>query len=209
MSNTKEEIEFKWSVKSPEQFGDFREAAKAAGAKLGSPQSRHNHDLYLDTAKGALEKSKITCRLRDCNGRFEMTIKAASKLKGGLARRSEKNIPLEGVRKADAALALVRDLYHHPATNGDQLEVRFSISNNRRDLDLSLPGAFKAQVSFDEVAINAGLKTVGMREIEMEFLEGNLRKFLDFARQMTKKAGLLPARMSKVATARAAIKYLH
>ena len=209
MSKTKEEIEFKWSIKSPEQFGDFGKAAKELGAVLGGAQPRHNHDLYLDTADGALEKNKITCRLRDCDGCFEMTIKAASKLKDGLARRSEKSIPLDGVRSAEAAMGLVRDLYHHPAAKGEQLEVRFAIDNNRKDFDLALPGAFTAQVSLDEVTIDAGLKTVAMREIEMEFLDGNLRKFLEFAKQVTKKAGLMPAKMSKVATARAAIKYLH
>jgi len=209
MKKAKEEIEFKWSVSSTEQFSNFLKAAKSIGAALGSARTAVNRDLYLDTANHALEKNHITCRLRHSGGVFEFTVKSASKIKGGLARRAETNVPLPGVKDMAVALELVRSLFHHPAAAGGELDVAFQIENKRRHYALTLPRGFAAQACFDDVTIFAGLKTVGMREIELEYRTGSLPKFLDFTRQITKKAGLMPAKMSKVATARAALKYLH
>ncbi|MFA5162463.1 MAG: CYTH domain-containing protein [Elusimicrobiales bacterium] len=208
-SHSGEEIEFKWAVSSPKQFGDFLRAAAALGAASAPPRRVKNTDYYLDTAGRALEKSGVTCRLRASSAGFELTEKSASRIKGGLARRAEHNFPLPGVKDARGALELIRSVYRHPAARGRTLETRFRIENGRRQFALSLPGKFRAQACFDNVMIFAGPKTVGMREIELEFKNGRLRKFLDFCRAVTEKSGLSPARMSKVATARAALKYLH
>ncbi|MFA5937599.1 MAG: CYTH domain-containing protein, partial [Candidatus Paceibacterota bacterium] len=118
---TKEEIEFKWSVSSAGQFEVFSKTAKSLGAATGSPRAVVNRDLYLDTAARALERNRMTCRLRDSGGVFEFTLKNASKIKGGLARRTETNVPLPGVKNMAIALELVRSLFHHPAAAGGEL----------------------------------------------------------------------------------------
>ena len=203
------ETEFKWSVSSYKDFRVFLGAAKNLGAVLRKPRKILNQDYYLDTPQGDFFRRKSSARLRHSGRSWEFTLKSASKLKKGLASRCEENIKLPGAASLSSALSAARGIlsrrgYHAGAS------VIFRLKNHRTAVPLRLPGGGAAQATFDDVAIFIPSRTVLMREIELEAAPAKKipEGFEKFCRALTEVSGLRPAKMSKVATARAALKHL-
>ncbi len=190
---TVKEIEFKWSVRSRMEFRRFLTAARKLGARLGSGKQLRIEDTYLDAKDGFFRRKRAALRIRKINGRMEMTLKSASSFKKGLATRSEATFPLCSPAQANQELKKI--LPHQP------IVPLFTIRNRRTARKVILPGGTKAELNFDDLTIRRKNLTLKMLEIELEWLNGNLQKFKQFARRATRLSRLRLARISKVATA--------
>lgn len=196
----KREIEFKWRVRSPVGFATFRRMGTKLGAHWTRPNKIRIKDFYVDTHRFDFLRTRWVCRLREANGHWEITFKSPTPVRKGLASRLEKKIRLPSARTETDAFS---ELQRKARQVFDQTRpvTLFVIRNNRRTRRVTLPDGTRMEASFDRVRIRRGRREVRMREIELEFLGGNLRNFKKFGRAMTRAAGLELTHRSKVATA--------
>lgn len=201
------EMEFKWAIESPSEEAVFLRAVSVCGGKAGKPARILNRDYYIDTAPGELQSAQATARVRFAGKAAELHIKTSSELKGGMARRQERVITLPGVKTPLSALAAARLCLPAEFSLRGRLEFLFRIENRRVARVISFPGGLSAEAVFDNIKIYAAGRVIGMREIELELLRGDARRFAALCRRLTQKCGLRPTVMSKVATARTALEY--
>ncbi len=195
------ELEFKWLVPVEENLFSRRRAILACAHSTGAARAVKNVDYYFDTPSRKIEKSRAAMRMRAARGKFELTVKSATKLKNGLASRTETTLPLAARSAAEAIELAARA---NPfGIRADSLGIVFRISNRRTDYSLRFKTC-SAVLSFDDVTIYAGQKAVRMKEIELEYQAGRKADFTAFIRCISKASGLQPCLKSKVATARAA-----
>ncbi|HUT86012.1 MAG TPA: CYTH domain-containing protein [Elusimicrobiales bacterium] len=196
----KTEIEFKWQIKNKLQFKLFADITKKLKAKMAKLKKIKNEDFYLDSENFEFKKQNSACRIRKTGKKLALCIKKANKIKNGLAKRSEIVIELPKITAINCALKKVNETNLIPS----KLNVIFKIINNRKTSKL----IYKKSVSslcFDDVKIYAGSKIIPMKEIELEFIKGSLSDFKNFTKEITKKTGLKPAKISKVRTAFSAL----
>ncbi|MDD4003943.1 MAG: CYTH domain-containing protein [Elusimicrobiaceae bacterium] len=196
------ELEFKWSVPVEAGMRQFAARALACAGHAGPAGHIANLDYYFDTPAQKIAGMGMAMRLRRSSGRYELTVKSATRLENGLARRTETSVPL-AARSDAAALreAAARNILRIAPS---ELAVLFKIHNRRTDYRIKYKTC-SAVLSLDDVTIYLAQKAVRMKEIELEFSGGKLADFKRLAAVITGSAGLLPCRMSKVATARAAL----
>ena len=198
----KEEIEFKWNVRSPWQFKTFLKKASDLGIKIGRPVKIPIQDTYLETKDHFFSNSGIKCRIRRANGRWELTMKSSSRLKRGLARRQEKNINLPGFDSKPEAIDYCERQLLSQVLRGRKLTVLFQIKNRRTSYQMDLPQNTRTEVSFDQTVISKkGHRSKKLMEIELEWIRGSLQEFEAFVRRISKTTDLKPSKCSKVATA--------
>lgn len=199
--NSSKEIEFKWQARSKTDFERFLRHAKALGATASRAQTLLIRDLYLDTAAGAFANAGLKCRLRQYGNEWRLTLKSFGQRKKGLVQRLEKEIKLPSFKSRAAALRYVSERLENSLLADAPLKSLFEIRNRRTLCRYRLPGRAKAEASFDRVTLSRNRKKVKMREIEFEFLGGNLASFKKFSVELGLAAGLCLQKKSKVATA--------
>lgn len=193
-----QEIEYKWQANSVRDYHLFLELSQNLGAKLSKSQAVQVKDLYLDTLERFFQSSHLTCRIRLSNGCSELTLKSFSEPKQKIFIRDEKTIPLPQFTSHKAALTYCRNKLFkniHPL---------FEILNNRQIHTLTLPCGTSAEASFDQVVMTYGKNKFRMREIELEFKSGDLKKFNAFAHQLS----CLPLNPSKSSKYKEAMSHL-
>lgn len=198
--NSPKEIEFKWQARSKKDFERFRHHAKALGAKAARSQTVLIRDLYLDTRDGKFTKAGLKCRLRQYGSKWQLTLKSFGRRKKGLVQRMEQEIKLPSFKYRAAALRYVIDRLGTIFFDAPPQKL-FEIRNLRTLCRYKLPGHAKAEACFDRVTISKGKKQIKMKEIEFEFLNGDLPAFKQFTGALTLTSGLSPQKKSKVATA--------
>lgn len=192
----KTEIEFKYAALSKRDFGAFLSAAEKRFPP-GRPRAVVIEDRYFDSADKYFSKNKTACRIRKENAAFTLTLKYSRPLKNGLASREETHFPLRAKTAAQARKAAQAHVKR-------ELKEIFIIKNKRTVYAIS--GAFNAELCFDDFKITAERKTLPMKEIELEFISGNLKEFKRAARALQKESGLAFAVKSKVKTALSLLK---
>ncbi len=198
--NDIQEIEFKWSVRSKKDIRRFLKETENLGVKIGPPESLQIVDHYLDTPNHLFGLTRTSCRLRNESGRWELNIKASSRLKGGLAMRREKTYSFPALPSFAKALAYCQNKILDRMLGAYHLQKLFEIRNRRIVRKLIWDGT-EAELCMDDVSIQReDSSVIPLQEIELEFLKGDLDVFLEFAQ----KISLKPANVSKVATARKA-----
>ncbi len=194
------EIEFKWAVSSPRDYSHFLVVLKKLNIKIVLLKSVKIHDFYLDTSDRFFGSSRISCRIRKEDSRWELTFKTRTPLKQGLAMRTEKNISLKRVKTFLQALQCCKKLLQGILSDPVIIKI-FEIKNMRRRYKIILSKQTQAMVCFDKVWIQKGSQKVPLQEIELEFLKGNLHTYYEFIHKMVEVCELEPAKVSKVATA--------
>ena len=200
--NSSHEIEFKWQAHSKTDYEHFRRHAKALGAGAYHLQTLHIRDLYLDTAGGEFATAGLKCRLRHSGDKWQVTLKSFGRRKKGMAERMEREIKLPSFKSRIAALRYVTGRLEGVLLDGPLLAL-FEVRNLRSLCRYKLPGHAKAEACFDRVTISRGRKKIKMKEIEFEFLNGDLAAFKQFTGALTLTSGLKPQKKSKIATAAA------
>jgi inorganic triphosphatase YgiF len=197
------ELEAQWRVRSAAGFAAFRAEAVRCGAASGRPRPVLIKDSYLDTRDSFFGRRRVSCRLRNAGGRWELTLKARTALKAGVASRLERTLPLGKSENPSQALARVRAML--AAVPGHEtLKEVFVIINRRTILPLRLADGTGLECAFDRMVIRRGKKTVRMLEVEVELIKGKAAAFSGFVRAVKGGGSFSPSTKSKVATALAA-----
>lgn len=199
--NLKREMEFKWHVEDAKDYLVFLRALKSTGIRMGLPHRVMIRDWYVDLRGGLLNKAGIKCRLRTVDGRFEMTFKSSSPLRQGFVKRFEKTVKLpRAFSGRDGAIYVERFLQQQFGFLTKPMTL-FRVDNRRVRRQIFLRDQTQAELSFDNVLLVRGARRIKMKEIELEYQNGNLKLFKSFAAQMSLRSHLPFQNRSKVATA--------
>ncbi|MBI6548828.1 inorganic triphosphatase [Xenorhabdus lircayensis] len=193
------EIELKLSVKL-DVIPAVRQQLFQFPHHYTSPQ--HLANIYFETPDNQLRRWDMGLRIRGFEGHYEMTIKTAGKVVGGLHQRPEFNVPL---RHPELDLALFpahiwpenTDVAHLQA----QLIELFSTDFTREKWLVS-HGQSEIEVVLDQGAICSGNKRSGEHfspicEFELELKSGNVTDILSLADKLASQDGLRLANKSK------------
>ncbi|MBD2783968.1 inorganic triphosphatase [Xenorhabdus sp. DI] len=195
------EIELKLSVQ-PDAIPAVRQQLFQFPHDYTSPQ--HLTNIYFETPDNQLRRWDMGLRIRGCNGHYEMTIKTAGKVMGGLHQRPEFNVPLP---QPELDLARFPNAIWPENTDLVQLQTQltalFSTDFNREKWLITY-GESEIEVVLDQGTIFSGNKKSGDQaapicEFELELKQGNVIDILSLANHLSSQNGLRLANKSKAA----------
>lgn len=156
-------------------------------------------NFYFETADNRLRQHDIGLRIRGYDGRYEMTVKTAGKVVGGLHKRAEYNIDIDSDQLDLARLptdiwpegwaveALQAEL--QPLFRTDFTREKWVITYRESEIELAL----------DQGSIGAGELSEPLSEIELELKRGNQIDLLALAAELAPIGGLRQSNQSKAA----------
>lgn len=156
-------------------------------------------NIYYETADNWLRRHDMGLRVRGDGGRYEMTLKIAGRVVGGLHQRPEYNIPLDGPELALERLpAEVWPQGELPAELVQGVQPLFSTDFEREKWVVS-EGESQIEIALDrgEVKTADHQETIG--ELELELLSGKTEDVLTLARRLLETGVLRQGSLSKAA----------
>lgn len=156
-------------------------------------------NIYYETPDNWLRQHDMGLRIRGNNGRYEMTIKIAGRVVGGLHQRPEYNIELSQP-ELDLSLfpAEVWPQGELPAQLAEQVQPLFS-TDFQREKWLVDVGASRIEIALDRGEVKAGDEQEPIGELELELLSGDTQDLLKLARQLVNLEVLRQGSLSKAA----------
>lgn len=186
------ETEIKLSLSSRAASG-FSEHPLLAGIE---PKRQWLINTYYDTPDKRLRQQRIVLRHRRRGSEWLLTVKTAATVSGGLAQRSEWEVPS---RPGLFDFSQVGD----PAVRGQLEAVRddlvpiFNTRFRRCSWLLALPGGGQAELALDRGRIEAGGRRERICEVELELRYGELHELFDLALALQDSVPLHPEAGSK------------
>lgn len=191
-----QEIELKFIV-NPDGVETLRAHLHTLPAEHIPPGELLN--IYYETADNWLRSHDMGLRIRGESGRYEMTMKIAGRVVGGLHQRLEYNIEL-----SQPELALERlpsEVWPEgqlPADLAARVQPLFS-TDFWREKWLVDVGDSRIEIALDLGAVKAGEHQEAICELELELLHGSAEDVLKLARQLVNFAVLRQGSLSKAA----------
>ena len=162
-----------------------------------APQKLTN--IYFETADNVLRRHDMGLRIRGFDDRYEMTIKTAGKVVGGLHQRPEYNVAI-----AEPQLALAQfpaDIWPQDcdiAALQQALQPLFRTDFVREKWVVTY-GQSEIEIGLDQGEVRAGDLSEALSEIELELLNGNTADLLALAGELAAHGGLRQGSLSKAA----------
>ncbi|MBC8952577.1 inorganic triphosphatase [Xenorhabdus sp. PB62.4] len=195
------EIELKLSVK-PDAISAVRQQLFQLPHQHTSP--KHLTNIYFETPDNKLRRWDMGLRIRGFDGHYEMTIKTAGKVIGGLHQRPEFNVPLH---HPELDLAQFpphiwpedTDLAHLQAEltalcSTDFTRERWLVTYRQSEIEVVLD-----QGSIFSGKTGTGKQTLPICEFELELINGNITDILSLADTLASQDGLRLSNKSKAA----------
>lgn len=156
-------------------------------------------NIYYETPDNWLRSHDMGLRIRGANGRYEMTMKIAGRVVGGLHQRPEYNIDISKPElELDRFPAEVWPEGERPATLAEQVQPLFS-TDFCREKWLVTEGKSRIEIALDLGEVKAGECQEPICELELELLEGDASDVLKLARKLVSQPGLRQGSLSKAA----------
>ncbi|MRS14377.1 CYTH domain-containing protein [Enterobacteriaceae bacterium RIT691] len=191
-----QEIELKFIVE-PQGVETLRQQLNSLSAEHIPAAQLLN--IYYETADNWLRRHDMGLRIRGHNGRYEMTMKIAGRVVGGLHQRPEYNIDLE---KPELALEkLPAEVWPEgklPADLSSQVQPLFS-TDFWREKWLVDHNQSRIELALDMGEVKAGGHQEPICELELELLHGNVEDILDIAETLLSAGVLRQGSLSKAA----------
>lgn len=191
-----QEIELKFIV-NPAVLDSLRNTLNSLESQHSEPRQLLN--IYYETADNQLRRHDMGLRIRGDNGRYEMTMKIAGRVTGGLHQRPEYNVELS---KAELDLSLLpKEVWPEGLSPDDlqsQLTPLFS-TDFAREKWVVTHGKSRIELALDLGEVKAGELSEPLCELELELLEGETADVLAFAKQLVAQPGLRQGSLSKAA----------
>ncbi|MDC9612488.1 CYTH domain-containing protein [Xenorhabdus khoisanae] len=190
------EIELKLSVKS-DAISAVRQQLFQLPHQHTSP--KHLTNIYFETPDNKLRRWDMGLRIRGFDGHYEMTIKTAGKVIGGLHQRPEFNVPLHHP-ELDLAQFPPHIWPEHTDLAHLQAELTALFRTDfTREKWLVTYGQSEIEVVLDQGSIFSGNQTSPICEFELELINGNVTDILSLAEKLASQDGLRLANKSKAA----------
>ncbi|MGM3160923.1 CYTH domain-containing protein [Dickeya undicola] len=196
-----EEIELKFII-HPDAVATVKQGLKNWQSDVGHSNHLHTRQLaniYYETADAYLRQHGIGLRIRGENGRYEMTVKTAGKVVGGLHQHPEYNVDLPGpqldIRLLPAEIwpedcdidALAQAL--QPLFSTDFQREAWVVSHHQSLIEIAI----------DQGEVSAGEFVEPLCELELELKNGRTEDLLAFASELADIGGLRQGSLSKAA----------
>lgn len=191
-----EEIELKFIV-HPDAVASLQGKMALSGGQHHAAQQLTN--TYFDTADNRLRKQGIGLRIRHQPQGYEMTMKTAGRVVGGLHQHPEFNVTLPD-DKLDISLLPAAAW---PSTLDidalqSQLVPLFTTDFAREKWVVDFADS-QIDVALDRGEVRAGALNEVICELEMELLSGTARDLFSFARTLSQHGGMRLGGLSKAA----------
>ncbi len=156
-------------------------------------------NIYYETQDLWLRRHDMGLRIRGVDGRYEMTMKIAGRVVGGLHQRPEYNIEID-----QPAL----DLARFPAEMWPEGQLPEGLQESAsplfstdfwREKWLVNEGKSRIEIALDRGEVKAGEFQEPICELELELLEGHADDVLKLARKLVTQSGLRQGSLSKAA----------
>lgn len=191
-----QEIELKFIVEK-DSVDALRQHLHTLSGEHHAPVQLLN--IYYETPDNWLRRHDMGLRIRGANGRYEMTMKIAGRVVGGLHQRPEYNIDI-----AKPELELERfptEVWPEgklPETLSADVQPLFS-TDFWREKWLVTEGKSRIEIALDLGEVKAGEFQEPICELELELLEGDANDVLKLARKLVNQSGLRQGSLSKAA----------
>ena len=191
-----QEIELKFIV-AQNGVETLREQLNALEAKHTPAGQLLN--IYYETADNWLRRHDMGLRIRGDQGRYEMTLKIAGRVVGGLHQRPEYNIPLDKPELALERLpAEVWPQGELPAALAEHVQPLFS-TDFARERWVIQEGNSEIEIALDRGEVKAGEHQEPICELELELLAGETADLLRLAHRLLESGVLRQGSLSKAA----------
>lgn len=191
-----QEIELKFIV-AQDGVETLREQLNALEAKHTPAGQLLN--IYYETADNWLRRHDMGLRIRGDQGRYEMTLKIAGRVVGGLHQRPEYNIPLDKPELALERLpAEVWPQGELPAALAEHVQPLFS-TDFARERWVIQEGKSEIEIALDRGEVKAGEHQEPICELELELLAGETADLLRLAHRLLESGVLRQGSLSKAA----------
>ena len=191
-----QEIELKFIV-AQDGVETLREQLNALEAKHTPAGQLLN--IYYETADNWLRRHDMGLRIRGDQGRYEMTLKIAGRVVGGLHQRPEDNIPLDKPELALERLpAEVWPQGELPAALAEHVQPLFS-TDFARERWVIQEGKSEIEIALDRGEVKAGEHQEPICELELELLAGETADLLRLAHRLLESGVLRQGSLSKAA----------
>ena len=191
-----QEIELKFYV-HPDSVETLRNHLHSLTDDRVAPTQLLN--IYYETADNWLRRHDMGLRIRGFDGQYEMTMKIAGRVVGGLHQRPEYNIALD---KPELDLArFPQEVWPDGVLPEDlqtQAQPLFS-TDFYREKWLVNAGESRIEIGLDLGDVKAGELAEPICELELELLSGDPADILKLARQLVTLSGLRQGSLSKAA----------
>lgn len=191
-----QEIELKFIV-NHDAVNALRDHLNTLGGEHHAPSPLLN--IYYETEDKWLRGHDMGLRIRGEKGRYEMTMKIAGRVTGGLHQQPEYNVPLN-----EPTLDLTQfppEVWPNgelPADLISRVQPLFSTDFEREKWLLTVDGS-QIEIALDLGEVKAGELAEPICELELELLSGDTRAVLKLANQLVNQAGLRQGSLSKAA----------
>lgn len=191
-----QEIELKFIVEK-DSFDALSQHLHTLSGEHHAPVQLLN--IYYETPDNWLRRHDMGLRIRGANGRYEMTMKIAGRVVGGLHQRPEYNIDI-----SKPELELERfptEVWPEgklPETLSADVQPLFS-TDFWREKWLVTEGKSRIEIALDLGEVKAGEFQEPICELELELLEGDANDVLKLARKLVNQSGLRQGSLSKAA----------
>ncbi len=191
-----QEIELKFIVE--------KDSVDALRQHLNTLSGEHHEpvqllNIYYETPDRWLRSHDMGLRIRGVNGRYEMTMKIAGRVVGGLHQRPEYNIDISKPElELERFPAEVWPEGTLPDTLSAEAQPLFS-TDFWREKWLVTEGKSRIEIALDLGDVKAGEFQEPICELELELLEGDANDVLKLARKLVNQSGLRQGSLSKAA----------
>ncbi|AOT45473.1 inorganic triphosphatase [Enterobacter ludwigii] len=191
-----QEIELKFIVEK-DSVDALRQHLQTLSGEHHEPVQLLN--IYYETPDNWLRRHDMGLRIRGANGRYEMTMKIAGRVVGGLHQRPEYNIDINQPElELDRFPAEVWPNGVLPETLSAEVKPLFS-TDFWREKWLVTEGKSRIEIALDQGEVKAGELQEPICELELELLEGEVQDVLKLARKLVSQPGLRQGSLSKAA----------
>ena len=191
-----QEIELKFIVEK-DSVDALRQHLHTLSGEHHAPVQLLN--IYYETPDNWLRRHDMGLRIRGASGRYEMTMKIAGRVVGGLHQRPEYNIDISQPElELERFPAEVWPEGELPATLAEQVQPLFS-TDFWREKWLVTEGKSRIEIALDLGEVKAGEYQEPICELELELLEGDANDVLKLARRLVNQSGLRQGSLSKAA----------
>jgi CHAD domain-containing protein len=166
-------------------------------ATVSESKKGDNNDTYLDTRAGCFAAAGLSARLRKKGAKRQLDIKSIPIIPELIMSREEHSVTLKSNENAEKALKKwVEESW--PIQLKGQAKAQLVIKSKRQKFILETSG-YKAELSYDEsMVMTAGQKTGPcFREMECEFISGDVKAFRFVCSIISAYDGLQPSQLSK------------
>ena len=192
------EVEAKFSLPDSTTLHQLQVTPRLAGFPLRKGQTRVVHDTYVDTSERKILAGGYTCRFRQVDEGIQAALKSLGGALGAIHKREEVDVLLPSIQQPeDWPVSPLREQVLQ-LTCGDPLIPLVELHQTRIIRLVRKQKQVIAELSLDDVLVNAGGREQAYYELEVELTPQDSEEDLaNIAAFLQKKWSLSPETLSK------------